>query len=323
MHQVLSTIRDFLAEIGGHVAPEATIEEDRYHVAPADPRASSAEFYEIPANPSRRLSLQLFQTGLSRTYLIGQLSDGPDIRPVHYATVACAILKRDDRQLAPFLRPLKADLVLVDLSNLDEGDVIERYNGEIEIIDTKPTSSSYMDRRLAAITHAALVKREMQEEGLLACSDHREPGILIGIDGPLSNIHGAAGMPGVIGIVPAEPEVLGPGNAVLGCPFMARSALDSTKSPPAFYLRLRDPAGRNPDFGLMRVELGLTADGGKPDETWASDVASILFKERLPVDTHSRGWDKSIFALQHAGRYIDTLIPPPRVVTTYFGRSTS
>jgi len=145
--------------------------------------------------------------------------------------------------------------------------------------------------------------------------------VLIVIDGPLSQIEGADKMPGVVGVVPAEPEIIGAGNSVLGCPFKARTSLDTGSMPPVFYMRLHDPWGLNPDFGLLRVELGLTSDGKAADEQWATDVASLLIRERLPVEMHARGWDKKIFALQHAAKYIDTLIPPPRVVTTYFGRS--
>jgi hypothetical protein len=323
MQQVLSLIKGFLVEVGGQLAPEATIEEERYHVAPAEPRPTPGEFFEIPEGPSRRMGLQLFQAGRSRTFLIGQVVTDGDVRPVHYASVASAILRRDNGRLSPFTRPLTADLVLMDLSNIDESEVVERYREGLEIIDTRPATCSYQDRRLAAIGQAARVQREMQEEGLLACNQDREPGVIIAIDGSLSQIEGAAMMPGVVGILPAEPDVLGQANTVLACPFKGRGALDLSASPASFYMRLREPWGRNPDFGLLRVELGTNPDGGPADEQWATDVASLLMKERLPVDPHSVGWDKSLFALAHAARYIDTLIPPPRVVTTYFGRSTA
>jgi hypothetical protein len=322
MQQVLSLIKDFLSEVGGQLAPEATIEESRYRIASAEPRPSSGEFIQIPDRSSRHMALQLFQTGRSRTFLIGQISTDGDVRPVHYATIASAVLRRDNGRLSPFTRPLTADLVMVDLTNLDEADVIERYREGIEIIDTKPGSKSYKDRRLAAIRESARVQREMQEEGLLACEGNREPGVIIAIDGPLAKIEGALKMRGVVGVIPAEPDGLGESSAILACPYNGRSTLDTSVQPSTFYMRLRDQYGCNPDFGLLRIELALTPDGAQADEAYASDIASLLMRERLPVDPHIEGWDKSIFALRHAARYIDTLIPPPRVITTYFGRST-
>ena len=321
MHNVLSLIRDFLSEVGGDLAPETLIEEDRYQFITAKPRVISGQFYEIPKNPSRAMDLQLFQTGRSRTFLVGKIVTEDDVRPVHYASVASVVLNRYEGALAPYTRPLVAHLLLLDTEGLNEDEVIERYSEGIEIIDTSPSDKGYKTRRLAAMSKAVKVQREMMEEGLLALREDREPGVVIVVDGSLSEIEGAENIPGLIGLVPAEAELLGEGNSVLDCPFGARSALDESGGPPAFYLRIRDSHGLNPDFGLVRVELGLNPDGNPADEVWASDVSSLLLKERFPVDRHVSGWDKSIFALLHAGKYIDTLIPTQRVVTTYFGRS--
>ncbi len=323
MQNVLSLIKGFLGEMGGGLAPEATVEEDRYHLLSAKPRPAGGEFYQVPDRPSRAMALQLFQTGRSRTYLVGQISVNGDVRPVHYASVASVILQREDGQFTPYTRPLKADLILIDLDGLESSEVVERYREGIEIIHSRPSEPGYKGRRIAAIRESARVQREMQEEGLLACSEGREQGVLVAIDGSLAEIEGASGTPGLVGLVPAVAEVLGDTSEVLACPFNARSALDTRDKPPCFYLRVRENAGFNPDFGLIRIELGTQPDGSQADEAWASDVACILMLERFPVDPHSQGWDKTIFALQHAGKYIDTLIPPPKMVTTYFGRSTA
>jgi hypothetical protein len=324
MQIVLSLIRGFLAEMGGSLAPEATVEEEQYHLSKAEPRMAPDNFFEIPKKPSRAMALQLFQTGKSRTYLIGKIVTDTDVRPVHYASVGSAVLSRTDGQLAPFTRPLTADLILIDLKGLeDEKEVVERYREGIEIIDTKPVDSGYSGRRIAAMNESARVQREMMEEGLLALSQDREPGVVVVIEGSLEGIEGAMTTPGLIGVIPADAETIGLGSKVLECPFGARSALDEVGSPPAFYMRLRDATGKNPDFGLVRVELGLNPDGGPADEIWASDVSNLLLAERFPIDPAMKDWDKSIFSLLYAGRYIDTLIPPPGVVTTYFGRSSA
>jgi hypothetical protein len=324
MQNVLSLIRGFLAEMGGNLAPEATIEEEHYQLHHAEPRMAPDNFFEIPEKTSRAMALQLFQTGISRTFMIGKIVTDNDVRPVHYASVASTILSRTDGQLAPFTRPLTADLILVDLSGLEsEKEVVERYREGIEIIDTRPADSGYSGRRIAAMNESARVQREMMEEGLLALSEDREPGVIVVVDGSLSGIEGANSTPGLIGLVPADAEILGQATKVLECPFGARSGLDQVGSPPAFYMRLRNSTGKNPDFGLIRVELGLNPDGAPADEAWASDVACLLLKERFPIDPTKADWDKSIFTLRQAGHYIDTLIPPPGVVTTYFGRSSA
>ncbi len=324
MQNTLSLIRGFIGEIGGRLAPEAITEEEQYHLPSAEPRMAPGQFFEVPGKPSRSMALQLFQTGRSRTFLIGKLVTENDVRPIHYASVASAVLSRSDGSLSPYTRPLTADLILLDLNGLeDENEVVERYREGIEIIDTKPSETGYGPRRIAAIIQAARVQREMTEEGLLSLSEGREPGVIIVVDGTLSGIEGASNMHGLVGLVPADADVLGDESSVLECPFGARSGLDVVGHPPAFYMRLRDATGYNPDFGLVRVELGLNPDGGPADEIWASDIASLLLAERFPVDLSINGWDKSIFALLHAGKYIDTLIPPPRVVITYFGRSIS
>lgn len=321
MQNVLSLIRGFLGEVGANLAPEAVIEEDRYYIQRAAPRTISGQFYEIPDKPGRSMALQLFQTGKSRTFLIGKIVTDDDVRPVHYASVASVVLSRHEGSLAPYTRPLIAHLLLLDLNGLDEDEVVERYSEGIEIINTNPEEQGYKARRIAAMKKAMGVQREMMEEGLLALKEDREPGVVIVVDGSIAGIEGTAKLPGLIGLIPADAEMLGEGSTVLNCPFRARSALDDSGGIPAFYLRVRDATGMNPDFGLIRVELGLNPDGNPPDEVWASDVSSLLLKERFPVDRNAKGWDKSIFALLNAGKYIDTLIPRPGVVTTYFGRS--
>jgi hypothetical protein len=323
MQNVLSLIKGFIGEMGGQLAPEAVAEEQRYHLAPAEPRAITGDFFEIPAKPGRRMAFQLFQIGLSRTYLVGQIQMEHEVRPVHYASVASVVLHREDGRFSPYIRPLKTDLLLLDLEDLDEQDVVERYREGIEIVDCRSTDPGYKGKRIAAMRESARVQREMQEEGLLACEEQREEGVLIVVNGSLEHIDGAENTPGIIGIVPAEADILGDASGVLAIPFGARSALDTSESPAAFYMRLREARGANPDFGLVRIELGRKPDGKPADEEWASDIASLMLAERFPVNPHVEGWDKMIFALQSAGEYINTLIPPPKMVTTYFGRSTA
>ena len=148
MQQVLSLIRGFLGEMGGQLAPEATIEEERYHLAPAEVRPSSGEFFEIADFPTKRMSLQLFQTGRSRTFLIGQIVTDGDVRPVHYASVASAVLHRDNGRLAPYTRPITADLVLIDLAGLDEargyravsqGNRDHRHQARVDFLQGSPS----------------------------------------------------------------------------------------------------------------------------------------------------------------------------------------
>ncbi|MFH1677092.1 MAG: hypothetical protein ABIC40_08710, partial [bacterium] len=177
--------------------------------------------------------------------------------------------------------------------------------------------------RISAIRESARVRHEMQEEGLLNLENVRDPGVLVAIDGTLAGIDEAKKLPGLVGLVPATPDILGDNNSVLNLPFKARTAVDMSKDPPMFYMRLRDSSGLNPDFGLVRIEMTNQPDGEPVDEAWASDIASLIMQERFPVKKTIPGWDKRIYALFHAGEYINTLIPPPKVVTTYFGRSTA
>lgn len=325
MQNVLSLVKSFIAEMGGRLAPEAKVEEDIYFVPPAAIIPASSGFYEIPSKPGGHYGLQLFLSGVSRTYLVGEIHAGDDLRPVHYASVATALLHRFDGRMSPFSRPLITDLLMLDLTGFKNSEIVSRYNESIEIIDCAPKNSDtgYQGRRLKAVMESSRVQHEMQEEELLLSSGSREEGVLIVIDGSLAGIEGASKIPGAVGLVPAEASIMGSKSEVLDCPFMARSALNTKNNPASFYMRLRDHSGNNPDFGLIRVELGLKPDGSAPDEEWASDVASLLISERFPVDPNIKGWDKKIYALLHTGHYIDTLLPPASVVTTYFGRSTA
>ncbi|MFH1676027.1 MAG: hypothetical protein ABIC40_03295, partial [bacterium] len=135
MQNVLSLIKGFLYEMGGQLAPEAFVEENLLILPSAEPRTVTGDFYEIPDGPGRPMGIQLFQTGRSHTYLIGTIQTEDDVRPVHYSSVASAILHRTNGLFTPYSRPIVTDLIILDLTGIRDEEVMERYGESIEIID--------------------------------------------------------------------------------------------------------------------------------------------------------------------------------------------
>ena len=72
----------------------------------------------------------------------------------------------------------------------------------------------------------------------------------------------------------------------------------------SWYLRLRDPAGRSPLFGLVRVETAL-AD----DITVRADLVSRwLLAERTPVSLPDQRWDVMVYGIRECEQYLTAIL---------------
>lgn len=71
-----------------------------------------------------------------------------------------------------------------------------------------------------------------------------------------------------------------------------------------WYLRLRSAAGRDPFFGLIRVEIGAGARDAGDAEARADEASSALLAERAPLAKPDGRWDVMPYAIRDCEVYL-------------------
>ena len=133
------------------------------------------------------------------------------------------------------------------------------------------------------------------------------------VDGSLRTSHAMLRSAGVVGVVKSHATLYMPDSAFTlvasldaGQRTSALAVLDDAGRPRflTWYLRLRSPAGRDPFFGLIRVECG-TRDGDVAAvETHANKISGWLLAERAPLAKPDTRWDVMPYAVRDCEVYL-------------------
>ena len=132
----------------------------------------------------------------------------------------------------------------------------------------------------------------------------REP---VFIDGGISGSEKVAVSSCTVGVVKSHRTLYAEGDAlatVLSLPHRERSSVFRITSRKrttvaSWYLRLRDPAGRDPMWGLVRVEIAHPA----PQDlnrigVRADDVSRWILAEASPLALPDSRWDKMVYGVR-------------------------
>lgn len=241
-------------------------------------------------------------------------SDG-DSTPLVHGTVAAVVRTRVDRALrtwkgAPVIsRAFYAPVALL------AAHVIRRFRAaNIDIEDTFEKTDAAVARHpaeLLALARTAVQRRRETLEVSLAeswCDSEREP---LFVDGGISGAGRASQSALAVGVVKshrtlyATPESLG---IVMGLDGGCRTTAFEIRSPrrtavASWYLRLRDAGGRDPFFGLVRVEVAR--------ELWtperADEVSRWVLAERAPVSLPDKRWSTMAYGIRDCEEYLRAL----------------
>jgi len=133
------------------------------------------------------------------------------------------------------------------------------------------------------------------------------------IDGGISGSEAVAVSSCTVGVVKTHRTLYAEGPAlatVLGLGHRERSSVFRITSPKrttvaSWYLRLRDPAGRDPMWGLVRVEIAhpepqeLHAIGERAD-----DVSRWILAEASPLSLPDARWDKMVYGIRDCEEFL-------------------
>jgi hypothetical protein len=292
-----------------HTMPHS---EKAHTVAASVLEGTTVRAHRIPGSPESGFAA--FLDGIQSSRVIAHLGGIPLI----VASVAAIIRERRNRRLvtAHFAREtaLYVPRQFVPSFRWDEG-------GQFRLVDT----STERPRRAGSIAPqdpisphpTALVelaysairdRREALEVGLAErwCGAVPEPGQLY-VDGSIAGSSKVGTSMCVVGVVKSHRVLYAEGDAmraVLGLRVRERSSilrLTSKQLWPAgvgsvatWYLRIRDPEGQDPLWGLVRVEI--PSDRATPER--ADQVSGWILAETSPLSLPDARWDTMVYGIR-------------------------
>ncbi|MEO6525394.1 MAG: hypothetical protein ABIP93_02085 [Gemmatimonadaceae bacterium] len=163
-----------------------------------------------------------------------------------------------------------------------------------------------------AAFHQVQSRREGLERRLAEQWCGREKDRLF-IDGGISGSEAVAVSACTVGVVKSHRTLYAEGAAlavVLGLDHRERSSVFRITSPrrttvASWYLRLRDPAGHDPMWGLIRVEIAhpgpqeMHGIGGRADE-----VSRWILAEATPLALPDARWDKMVYGIRDCEEFL-------------------
>ena len=236
--------------------------------------------------------------------------------PVVGGTVAAVIRRRTDRALHAWRgSPKILHAFYAPFAIMGERAVGWLRSSGIDVIDTLERGDAPEARHplelLALARNAVQRNRERLEVELAEswCESETEP---LFVDGGISGTRNASQSPLAVGVVKshrtlyATPESLSVITALEAgmrtAAFEIRPKHRTTVA--SWYLRLRDPRGRDPLFGLVRVEIAR--------DSWtterADEVSRWVLAERAPVSLPDKRWSTMAYGIRDCEEYLRALV---------------
>ena len=241
--------------------------------------------------------------------------------PLLHGTAAAAIRVRDVQgRMRTWRQPDVAHAVYGSRSLLGEatwallGDVLEARGQAMRDADTtQPVPSRHPSALLRQSLDALSRVRNDLERALgdSWCDAHADRPLYV--DGSLRTSRAMLDAGGVVGVVKSHatlyvPDDLLPTVSALGAGQRTSviAALDAGGTARFFtwYLRLRNAAGHDPFFGLIRAETGVRDAHAGVVEARASEISAWLLAERSPLARPDSRWDVMPYAIRDCEVYL-------------------
>lgn len=241
--------------------------------------------------------------------------------PIIHGTVAAAVRLRRNRRMVTWRQPvvrsaLYAPCALLSPATNAALDALEATIVDTTSADGETTPIAHPFAVRDAAIHLVQKDRESAERALAEawCGLERDPLL---IDGGISGSERVAISACTVGVVKSHRTLYAEGDAlqvILGLRRGERSSVFRITSPKrttvaSWYLRLRDPAGHDPMWGLVRVEIAQPARidepavGGRADE-----VSRWLLAEAAPLSLPDGRWDKMVYGVWDCEQFLKAVM---------------
>jgi hypothetical protein len=256
------------------------------------------------------VGIAAFLDGTQESRVVAYAASGA---PIVFGTVAAVIRDRRNQRLHTWRHVVERRLY-ASRPHLAPAawERLEQFGFTLRDTAEPASSGSDPDHPLALrerAKHRVQQDREAAEQSLAGEWCRREDRPVL-IDGGISAADAVARAACAIGVIKSHRTLYARGDAlraVLALRAGERSSAFLVTSPKrtnvaSWYLRLRDARGRDPMWGLVRVEVAAPADGeisGRADE-----VSRWLLAETAPVALPDARWDKMVYGVRDCEEFL-------------------
>ena len=291
--------------------------------APEPPRLVAAPPIEGHAMRGRRVEggptvgFGAFLDGTQRTHVLGY-HDG---LPLVFGTVAAVVRKRASRRLYTWDEPLVARRVYLPAAYLPTALVAHYEAAGYAVADTTAPDavtgevpSRHPFALLDRAVHLVQEDRERAEQALAErwCSSQGSP---LFIDGGVNKSEAVAHSPCAVGVVKSHRTLYVDGDALQRVCRLRRGErstvfrIPSSRRTPvaSWYLRVRDAAGHDPLWGLVRVEAAdpaVTAERAEDLTARADLISRWILAEIAPLALPDGRWDKMVYGIRDCEEFL-------------------
>lgn len=283
------------------------------------PRLISATVIEGGALRARRVfepptvGFAAFLDGTQQSHVVCYLPGGI---PIVYGTVGAVIRDRRNQRLFTWRHAVEHRLY-APRANVSPGVWRSLRETGIAVHDTSETATpdvpaEHPHALREAAVHRVQKDRELAEQSLAIewCSREERPLL---IDGGTSGAEQVARAACAIGVIKSHRTLYASGDAltaILGLGYAERSSVFLVTSPKrasvaSWYLRIRDPRGHDPMWGLVRVEVAPPVAGDDGDVgRRADEVSRWILAEVAPVSLPDGRWDKMVYGVRDCEEFL-------------------
>jgi hypothetical protein len=237
--------------------------------------------------------------------------------PIVHGRVGAVIRAREERRLTTWIRPLMQSSLYAPRRLLSPA-VWSAIRGlDLTTVDTGVDEGlpevAHPYELVRRAIHAVQRDRERLERELAErwCAAARSP---LYVDGGLPRGERSATSPWCVGVVKSHHTLYAADaglRTVLALPEGSRSSVFHVEpswgsSVASWYLRLRDPQGRDPMWGLVRVEIALTPDltTSQVLSARAEQVSRWIMAERSPLSLPDSRWPGLAYGIRDCEEYL-------------------
>jgi hypothetical protein len=253
-----------------------------------------------------------FLDGTQRSFVVSHLGGVPIV----HGTVAAVIRERRNRRMHTWGMPLVETHVYAPRAVLEsrQWDALSTMYGRwlVDVTDGDAAPGVHPFALRDAAFHRVQAHREAIEQRLAErwCGTENER---LFIDGGISASEAVAISSCTVGVVKSHRTLYAEGAAlaaVLALGHRERSSVFRITSPKrttvaSWYLRLREPEGRDPMWGLIRVEIAHP----EPQEQHAigeraDEVSRWILAEASPLALPDARWDKMVYGIRDCEEFL-------------------
>jgi hypothetical protein len=315
------TLRRRLAQLGVASSEAGAVRLEVLVPAAEPAKLSPAEPLEDPVAPARRVEASTegrFDAFLDGTQESRALQYVDGVAVIH-GTVAAVVRTRVDRRMSTWRHAVERALYAPRVALPESWWRLLLETGA-PVIDTSPDSAGEVTGHHPFTLRDKAIHRVQQDrerlERRLAIDWRQASGGTLLVDGSVGDGWGAEWPPRAVGLVKSHRTIYVE-SALLPAVFRLaqgeRSAayrIGSTWRQPvvSWYLRMRDATGRDPMWGLVRLEVP-ESDGLLGDlRARVDEVSSWVLSESAPLSLPDSRWDKLVYGVHDCERFLEAVV---------------